>query len=583
MHKVHTKLLAIVFVIICLIPILYIYTTATAYPGKITTSNVDKWEWQTSEAWTNGRNTVLKINDTNIFVTCAWGSTGIDKKGWLRTFSIYSNNGTIRRQLLSTWNFAATATGDGEYTQIKHIAGTDKYLVWWRGASAYNQLGTARIYENGTIQKSFISKKTMAYKGFARHMDNLTNNLWAFAYSDDASEDGMLETWYVYANNGTIVSVANDTVEFDPVFAGSPSFVKVDSDTIAIAYSNISSTGDWTIATYNISPVTGDITNSYADFWSYSTSVYGQCQIWNIGTNTFLVAYIDSAYDVQLGTVTINNAGKITKTFIDTLKLIDAAATAETNGLTIFSVDDPLVHSDGVLGITVRGIAAAEYDGYMYTFNVSSAGALGSAYASVHEFETTGLVTSTGISHVAGNYYVVVYTEFTSKDGFMATVQIETSAAPIAGSYAISTIGTTDKFNFSGYTTAIAWATGNATLYVYTNLTGSSDNCTAIYINATDITTDITANMFNCSVINTADGAWNSITNVSSFTTDYICLNSTTWTAGLSAGWIHGANPFCITDANVTLAIRLRVSIPAGITNGTYTADDWTINWKIED
>jgi hypothetical protein len=421
----------IVVNIILLCALLCAQPISSAYVGEIEAAVIDSWEWQPTEAWTNGRYSLLRLNDTNMFVTCAWGSTGTDKRGWLRTFSIYPDNGTIRNEVIDSWNYGATGDNDGEYAQIKHIAGTDMYLLFWRGEGNYNQLGTVRIYENGTIQNSFISKKTMVYKGFARHIDNLTARLWALVYSADDSEDGMLETWYVYNNNGTIVSTANDTVEFDTVFAGTPSFITIDDDTIAILYSNISAAGDWTIATYNISLSTGAITEPFADYWTFSSDVYGSAQIWSIGANTCLVAYTDSGYDVHASTLSIANNGTITKSFIDTLKVIDANVAAETVGLTLFAIAEPSIYDDGVLGVTVRGIGAAEYDGYLYTFNVSSAGTLDAAYADMIEFETTGIVSFTGVQYIANDYYVIVYTEFTSKDGFMCTIEINTTEVAV--------------------------------------------------------------------------------------------------------------------------------------------------------
>jgi len=143
----------------------------------------------------------------------------------------------------------------------------------------------------------------------------------------------------------------------------------------------------------------------------------------------------------------------------------------------------------------------------------------------------------------------------------------------------INGLDASTRFPFSGAQGTTVWSTGNITMDIHTNLSGASLSCTDIYLDFKDgIDTDINQNQFSIAVINTSDGSWASVSSVLDVTGN-MTIDSTTWASGLSAGWAHGTNPFPIDGVNTTIAVRARVSIPAGKDVGTYTADDWEVTW----
>ena len=145
--------------------------------------------------------------------------------------------------------------------------------------------------------------------------------------------------------------------------------------------------------------------------------------------------------------------------------------------------------------------------------------------------------------------------------------------------FSINGLDANTRFPFSGSPGTTVWSTGNITMNIHTNLSGTSLSCTDIYLDFKDgIDTDINQNQFSIAVINTSDGSWASVSSVLDVTGN-MTIDSTTWASGLSAGWAHGTNPFPIDDVNTTIAVRARVSIPAGKDLGTYTADDWEVTW----
>jgi hypothetical protein len=149
------------------------------------------------------------------------------------------------------------------------------------------------------------------------------------------------------------------------------------------------------------------------------------------------------------------------------------------------------------------------------------------------------------------------------------------------GSYTISGLDANTRFPFSGEADTTVWSTDNITMSIHTNLSGTSENCTDIFLDFKDgIDADLDETTFSLAIINTADGDWGDISAVLAVTGN-MTINSTTWTAGVSTGWAHGTNPFPIDAVNVTLAVRLRVSIPVGKATGTYTTDAWEVLWKV--
>ena len=150
-----------------------------------------------------------------------------------------------------------------------------------------------------------------------------------------------------------------------------------------------------------------------------------------------------------------------------------------------------------------------------------------------------------------------------------------------SGTYEISGLVDSD-FDFSGEANTTVWSTGNETMSIHTNLSGTSENCTDIFIDLKDgIDADIDEEAFVLVSIRSSDGSWASVSSVLTVTDGgNMTINETTWDNGVSAGWAHGTNPFPIDNTNATIDVRMRVTIPAGKSTGTYSASDWEVVWK---
>jgi hypothetical protein len=151
------------------------------------------------------------------------------------------------------------------------------------------------------------------------------------------------------------------------------------------------------------------------------------------------------------------------------------------------------------------------------------------------------------------------------------------------GTYEISGLDANTRFPFSGEAEDVVWSTGNITMRIHTNVSGTTENCTDIFIDLKDgIDVDIDEEQFALAFINSADGVWATVSSVLTVTDGgNMTLNATTWATGVAAGWAHGTNPFPIVAVNTTIEMRCRVTIPAGKAANTYTVDDWEVLWKV--
>jgi hypothetical protein len=150
------------------------------------------------------------------------------------------------------------------------------------------------------------------------------------------------------------------------------------------------------------------------------------------------------------------------------------------------------------------------------------------------------------------------------------------------GTYEISGLDANTRFPFTGEAEDVVWSTTNITMSIHTNVSGTTENCTDIFIDLKDgIDVDIDEEQFALAFINSSDGNWATVSSVLTVTDGgNMTLNATTWATGVAAGWAHGTNPFPIDDTNATIDVRMRVTIPAGKTTGTYDASDWEVVWK---
>ena len=438
--------------------------------GVITAAVISSYEWDPEEGQNYGLNGACRVNSTDYWLTVACGDTGSTCDGWARTIKVWGNNATIKPSVISSYEYDTT---DGCSANVRHIPGTDKYVVAYQDKLKVTVVTLKVSASTGAITASNIDTQSLTYLSFSTggnmFLLQVTSNVWAVAYGESSTSDGFIETLWI-ASTGIINNTLLDIQEFDGTFGLQPYLCMVDSNTIAITYNSGSTAGEFTLMTYNISS-SGLITNTPADSWAYEVNPFDFSCINKVGSNVFAVTWMDMDYDIQSNTVTIADTGAITKSWIDTLEIYNDVAANWF--LETFVVHDPQTTADGsgILGLTFQDAAG---DGRMLTWNVTKAGVMPATPIGVgFEFDTADSFYFAHVEYVNQSWYLIIYTG-TGYDGWSATVKILTNWQAPAFSTPQPTNGTTGVYvsprcnitvnDINADTMTISW---------FTNMTGS--------------------------------------------------------------------------------------------------------------
>ncbi len=277
-------------------------------------STVDIYEYDT----TNGQAPEIIRLGTSEYYLVAYAGSASD--GYLSTFKTYNTNGTIRKQLIDTWEYDIT---DGLDPSIVHIT-DDIYAVTYRDTTDDRaKVFTVKVWdENGTIQKSMIDVLSLTNDGSRLHIIRILGDFYAVTYTEagtvvpTATNDGFIETIQI-SNTGMISDAVLSTAEYDVADAYYPRLMMVDNDTILICYQGTSNDGF--LRTYNISSL-GVFNNITADIWEYDAVDGLYPTVMKVGVNRYAIAYRSSGrLCLYVGTIQITDTGLITKSFTDSL------------------------------------------------------------------------------------------------------------------------------------------------------------------------------------------------------------------------------------------------------------------------
>jgi len=399
--------------------------------GIVANAVVDSWEWDQEEGRSMSPLGLCRIGDSEYYVTGAAGDTGTDLDGFLRTFKVWNNNGTFVKSIVSIWEYD---NSEGYYGGIIPINGDVYAVIYCDFSGNAIRVFTTTIWSsNGTLKKDMIDSVSMSGYLVSNTFPSLlhvTGNLYAVLYQESGGNfDHWLETIRIN-NTGTIDDSVLDAWKFD---TQSTSFgdttvhgAMVDDDTLAIVWGETADDDGW-LATVNISSA-GIITESFADSWEWDTDIqtgnYYSVYIHHIAGDVFAVLFSESDSDGWCFTVSIDAEGEITKSYIDTLEFDGA----DYRYGSMFTVANASVYSPVVYVVTYKG---PNSNGFVCTFNISSDGAIGNSIIDSLEFDTVDNIYYAPCVHVAGNYWLIVYSS-TDNDGWSCTVNIATNwAEPI--------------------------------------------------------------------------------------------------------------------------------------------------------
>jgi hypothetical protein len=153
---------------------------------------------------------------------------GVDNDGFIKTFSISPDTG-----LVVEVNWQEHDTSYGSYNSLVHVDG-DVFALAYAGLGLDGFIKTFTISADGVTitEKDVVEHDTS--RGFSNSLVRIDADTVALAYSSDG-DPGWLKTFTISPADQSITQV--DALEFDPVRGRNESLVHVDGETYALAYS----------------------------------------------------------------------------------------------------------------------------------------------------------------------------------------------------------------------------------------------------------------------------------------------------------------------------------------------------------
>jgi hypothetical protein len=284
----------------------------------------------------------------------------------------------------------------------------DIYAIAYTGQNGDGYIRTLQIASDGQITDTAID--TLEFDNQAAtdpDIIHVTGDVFAVVYSD-RSDDGQVVTVQI-DSAGQITNSTIDALEFDTAYCYEPDIIQISSDIYAIAHASQAWTGG-VIKSIQIDS-NGQITNSVVDtlvfdgmFWSGY-----EADLIHVSGDVYAVASQDGFYDGRIHTFTIDSAGQISNSTIDSLEFDTTA------------YDPDLVHVSGdTFAVAYRGPGG---DGYIKTATIASDGQISNSVIDTLEFDTSQGQEPVILS-IGSNLFAIAY-RGPNDDGFFSTVQID--------------------------------------------------------------------------------------------------------------------------------------------------------------
>ena len=339
-------------------------------------------------------NSIVKVDDD----TYALAYSGSGNDGYIQTFTIPADGTTITEVKSLEHD-----TGQGKYNSLVHVSGTT-YALAYSDASNDGWIKTFSISDDGSTITQLTALEHAGAFAIYNSIIQLDTDTYVLAFNGYGN-DGRIKAFTI-SSNGSI-SVSAGQVIHDSNLGEYNSLVKVDSNTVALAYSG--SGGNGYIKTFTIPSSGASITQV---FEYKHDSIYGKHNSFvQVDDDTYALAYSGTGNDGFIKTFTIPVDGSAV-TQVTGGKLEHDTANGTFNSLIKVSSGSDTY---------ILAYTGNEDDGYLKTFTISADGTtINQVY--VIEYDTNqGRYNS--LVQIDMDTYALAYAG-TSDDGYVETYLI---------------------------------------------------------------------------------------------------------------------------------------------------------------
>ncbi len=332
--------------------------------------------------------------------------TGNGNDGFVKTINISQTNGSI----FNTIDTLEWDTVLGLESRIINVNGV-VFAIVSQGSQGDGFIDTINISDSGTITQVVVdSLEFDTSQAMLPDIIKVDSDTVAIAYTG-IGNDGFLATIDI-DSSGQIGAAVIDSLEFDTTNGMEIDIIKIAPEIYVLAYEGVIATNIGKISTVNITG-NGQIGASTINDFNFDSNGLNP-EILQIGTtNTFVIAYENSTGNGNLRTVNIFPNGTITA------ELDRAEFDSSGTDINLISIND------NVIGIVYSGDLS---DGFVRTFDITDAGIISSSI-DVLEFEITD-TTNPRVTFIDENIYQVAY-ENSVSEGLTKTFNISSPILPV--------------------------------------------------------------------------------------------------------------------------------------------------------
>jgi len=332
----------------------------------------------------------------------------------------FANDGSLIEEI----NSLEHDTGTGYDNSLVQVD-ADTYALAYTGSGTDGFISTFTISADGSTITEVESIEHDTVQGNDNSLVHVAGDIYALAYTG-ADDDGYISTFDI-DSSGDITAVETQSLgnnlEHDTVMGEDNSLVKVDSDTVALAYEGTDSDGF--ISTFTINSagaITAVKTQSLGNNLEHDNKYGRYNSLVQVDADTYALAYQGNGYDGFISTFTISADGSTTLEEVDDLE--HDTSIAQYNSLVKVDADTYAVAYEGT-----------NKDGFISTVDIDSSGDITAvetqSLGNNLEHDTDEAVNNS-LVQVDADTYALAYGTVdwgSGRDGFISTFTINSAGA----------------------------------------------------------------------------------------------------------------------------------------------------------